>query len=277
MSPTTTRDALGIFWGGEERAGCTAYGYWPVPNAPQPDSPLDRWPPGTRIRYQHLGGDGWTVWVVDILTQDWPAPSSWAPTVSATLLTMRNSGAVMAWFGLEGCFADPPELFVPEHMSGGVWAATAGTGPVYGPPAIDAPFTTLPNQILLQLCQEARLRAPEPQMHHSRTSPDSAPGRATDLLRTVERALAGTIDLHRASSQISRLRTGAGEIPDELLLSFRAVDSELDSVPIGDAAKLWNPDALADAYAKRDDCLSRRRQALLRDLHKLHQYLLRRS
>lgn len=81
----------------------------------------------------------------------WPSAEEWATVVLTTLQALRSAGATVAWFGLEGFFVDPPLLFDPNVMSGGVWAALDEDGILYGPPPLNGRFEPLSDTVLTNL------------------------------------------------------------------------------------------------------------------------------
>lgn len=123
MSAELTDDSLRIFWNGDELRGITAYGYWRGDAAQHPPFPLDLWPAGAECKPGSLHGPGWRVLLWDVRVPVWPAAEAWERVLEGTLQALCAAGARVAWCGVEGCFADPPGLFSPEDMSGGVWAA----------------------------------------------------------------------------------------------------------------------------------------------------------
>lgn len=58
------RDALWIFWDGEEVPGVTVYGYWSPGPAREHVLPANRW--SGQSRTFRLSGDGWAAGVRDI-------------------------------------------------------------------------------------------------------------------------------------------------------------------------------------------------------------------
>src|SRR5688572_13318092 len=106
----TTKEALSPFG----QVVLTAYGYWHQPAAPDVPFPLDFWPKGTTVRRSDLQDDGWAVAVWDIEPARWPV-EPWSTVLAGTLQALRDAGAVIAWFALEGGFADPPALFEPDQ------------------------------------------------------------------------------------------------------------------------------------------------------------------
>lgn len=148
-TPTTAK-SLGIFWEGEEVDGVTIYGYWHGSKPEPPKLDLPEWP-AAQARPSRLEGPSWTVWLWDIRVDEWPEPPRWRDAVQRTLRRVMASGAEVAWCGLEGMFVEPPGLFDPVEMSGGVWAAVDKAGHTFGPPMLDAAFRPLNDQQLSTL------------------------------------------------------------------------------------------------------------------------------
>lgn len=151
----TTSDSLGIFWEGEEVDGVTIYGYWTGSKPEPPRIELSEWP-AAEAKPSRLGGRGWTVWLWDIRILEWPEPPDWREAVQGLLRQVINAGADVAWCGLEGMFVEPPGLFDPHEMSGGVWAAADKAGHTFGPPALDGSFLPLNDEQLSILERSVR-------------------------------------------------------------------------------------------------------------------------
>jgi hypothetical protein len=149
-----TRDALGVFWRGEEVDGMIFYGYRgslenpavPVLNALLP---LELWPAGSDYRLTKMFDDGWRVNVWDFKPSEWPV--QWRAVVEATLESICEQGASIAWCAVEGMFVDPPWLFLPEEMSGGVYAARSAETGFLCHTDIDEEFVRLTDDQLLRL------------------------------------------------------------------------------------------------------------------------------
>ncbi|MDA8139247.1 MAG: hypothetical protein M0036_11405 [Desulfobacteraceae bacterium] len=118
-----TEESLGIFWEGKETKGITIYGLFQGNIIEAPIPPMNIWPDGCNYKSQKLVGSNWTVWLWDIIIVKWPEKSDWINIIRRTLKIMIDFGASIGWAGLEGFFTEPPNIFNPEHMSGGVWAA----------------------------------------------------------------------------------------------------------------------------------------------------------
>jgi hypothetical protein len=117
-----TEQSLGIFWHGEEVDGLLLYAFWPGLPEIEPLFPKGIWPPGIEVQRGRLSGEGWTVLMWDVRISQWPLKEQWGPLLEETLTSLCRMGAIVAWCGLEGHFADPPSLFDPEEMSESVYA-----------------------------------------------------------------------------------------------------------------------------------------------------------
>jgi hypothetical protein len=141
----TTQEVSEIFWRGELRTGVTAYGLW-LPEAPASVAfPAELWPEGTEYettRLRATEGPQWEVLVWDILIVAWPPESQWEQTLRGTLHSLRDEGAAMAWFGEEGAFSDPPELFSTPGQPG-VYAALSDRLGFACTAQLDKPFALL--------------------------------------------------------------------------------------------------------------------------------------
>lgn len=120
MDAVSTKEALSPFG----QVVLTAYGFWHRDTAPEVAFPVDLWPPSTSVRRTDLNGPGWAVAVWDIDPARWPV-EPWPAVLAATLQTLRQAGAAITWFALEGGFADPPALFDPDQTGDAVYAVLA--------------------------------------------------------------------------------------------------------------------------------------------------------
>lgn len=143
MSTKTTQQSLGIFWDGEEVDGITVYGIWK--NRPKHFPPLGQelGNEGVQERQSELRGEDWYVHVWDIKLGKWPLPAEWKSRIRSVLSRIIGEGAEVAWTGLEGAFVDPPDLFKPEHMTGGVWAAMSADEKLYFHAELEGQFQAL--------------------------------------------------------------------------------------------------------------------------------------
>jgi hypothetical protein len=153
MKNTLTRDLLKIFWHGEEGSGLTIYAYATQPDSP-PSFPLDLWPKDALFKTSKLFGDGWLVWVWDLRVDVWPI--EWKETLRLTLVGLCVSGTPVVWCGLEGCFADPPDLLSPAAMANCVYAASSSATGFICHTDIDKTFVALHEQELHALKSQLR-------------------------------------------------------------------------------------------------------------------------
>ncbi len=151
MTNRLTEESLGIYWKGEEVDGIMVYGYWKGKTNTEPSFPVSIWPEGTEFSTFHLYGDDWDAWLWEIPIYHWPQAEEWEDLIRKTLQGLNQSGAKIAWCGIEGHFADPPYLFDPKEMAGGVYAAYAKEFGFKCTAHIGKPFSTLTNDELLKL------------------------------------------------------------------------------------------------------------------------------
>lgn len=148
MTAQNTEESLSIFWDGEEVDGITVYGFFQDTNADQPILPNNIWNERCEVKTSKLFGENWSVWVWDIRIDKWPAKAEWIKTIEKTLKGMLNQGAIVSWAGLEGFFVDPPDLFDPEFMSGGIWALYTKPEGFFCLADIGKPFKAIYDSIL---------------------------------------------------------------------------------------------------------------------------------
>ncbi len=151
----STRDELGVFWGGEEVAGVRFYGLWRGELLTPPTFPLGLWPSESEVSPWRLWGDGWTVWLWEVKIGPWPADDQWVLVVSRTLEAILRAGAGISWCAIEGCFVDPPNLFSPTAMSGGVWSCRSKGGIDVEAPELQGAFRYVSDHVLARLHAEA--------------------------------------------------------------------------------------------------------------------------
>lgn len=123
MASLLVRDALTIFVGGGEEPGLIAYGLTAPDEWRDADFPADARLAKPQPEAFDLRGDNWRVhgWEVPIAV--WPTGLDFQTAVDRTLDALIRSGCRVAWVGAEGVpFCDPPGLFDPGCMSGGVLA-----------------------------------------------------------------------------------------------------------------------------------------------------------
>ena len=84
------------------------------------------------------------------------------------------------------------------------------------------------------------------------------------MVELARRMLSGETDLFEGARTMAALGRNLTEAEglDSDVLTFVAVDSELDDIPFGDARQRWAPDALKEKDRQRDDYLVKARPAL---------------
>lgn len=123
MTAPLARDGLTIFVGGDEEPGFIAYGLTAPDGWRDVAFPADAWLAQPEPETFDLRGDNWRVhgWEVPVII--WPTGLDFLTAVNHTLDALIRGGCRVAWVGAEGVpFCDPPGLFDPECMSGGVLA-----------------------------------------------------------------------------------------------------------------------------------------------------------
>ena len=113
--------------------------------------PSGGWPEATEHSVPMLRGEGWHVLIWDVALPVWPLMESFKSAVATTFAAMLSAGSVVTWIGREGYFCDPPQLFLPECMSGGVLAAESADGKTWIDLDPDAPLSALPDSVLMEL------------------------------------------------------------------------------------------------------------------------------
>jgi hypothetical protein len=151
------RDSLTIFVGGDEVPGIIVYGLFAAGSERPVNFPADAWISAPEPESFRLFGDGWEVLTWEIPIDLWPTGERWRTAVQATLQAMVASGCRVAWIGAEGVpFCDPPELFSPECMSGGVLAWMTDSGDFSCELDPDRPVVRVADDVLLKLRTHAR-------------------------------------------------------------------------------------------------------------------------
>lgn len=145
------REVLTIYWGGEETAGFTVHALRGRSEEPIPDlAPLD-WPGEVEVKLTVLHGENWEVLVWDVRVDVWPSPGEFERSVRDVLCGLVAEGFSASWIGLEGYFVDPPRLFLPEAMTGGVLAACSGETGFLPAVRLDLPLQAITDCGLLAL------------------------------------------------------------------------------------------------------------------------------
>lgn len=145
------REVLTVIADGEFRSGVIAYGLRQSARTETPLFPHSAWPDGTSVEEYVLRGENWQVIRWDIEISSWPVGEAWEQVVKRTLSALLEAEAVVAWLGQEGVFSDPPDLFKPEYMTGGVLGAMTDSGELVLSMKPDEPLRSLTDSQLLQL------------------------------------------------------------------------------------------------------------------------------
>jgi hypothetical protein len=64
------------------------------------------------------------------------------------------------------------------------------------------------------------------------------------ILRAAKQLVIGEIGVIAASRELGHLRHEVEPLLANVLVTFTAIDSETDALPVGDVRKEWSPDAL---------------------------------
>lgn len=137
------RETLTVFVAGEELPGVIVYGLR-GPGLPPIEFPSREWQLSHDPQPFRLHGDSWEVIGWDLAVATWPSAEDWPRVIERTLSAILATGCMVAWLGAEGCpFSDPPDLFSPDWMDGGVLAALTAQGDFLCPLSPDEPLRTL--------------------------------------------------------------------------------------------------------------------------------------
>lgn len=120
-------------------------------SSPQPAFPDDVWPDNLGIHSFVLHDGSWQVVNWDLVIVVWPRGQTWKRVVHKTLSRLIEQGSRVAWIGDGFTFSDPPYLFDPRHMSGGVLASMTAQGDFLCPLDPYEPLRTLTDEELLGL------------------------------------------------------------------------------------------------------------------------------
>lgn len=153
--PGAARMNLTIFADGQESPGVIIYGLG-APGSIKVEPSAYEWTARRTTSVGQLSGPNWQVVLWEVRLAPWPHESEWDEVLERTLDSMLDAGATVAWVGAEGMpFADPPDLFAPEYMHGGVlvWRTADGGGGQLDP---DRPLCPVPDEELKKLRAEAR-------------------------------------------------------------------------------------------------------------------------
>lgn len=158
MTAPPAREVLTIFAGGsEEVPGLSFYGLTgDARTRDHPPFPQSRWPMAPVPEPTSLHGEGWRVLSWDLHVAAWPRGQAFREAVLETLQALIDVGCRVAWVGAEGIpFCDPPGLFDPDCMTGGVLAWLTSDGWFGCPLDPDQPLEPAPDRQLLRLRQWA--------------------------------------------------------------------------------------------------------------------------
>jgi hypothetical protein len=145
------REVLTVIRDGLQVPGITFYGLSQGGARPEAVFPDDFWPTGTEYSTSWLGGVGWSVLVWDLALPEWSRGPVFRTALVETFSALQHGGCVIAWIGREGYFCDPPQLFLPECMSGGILAACGLGGKMWADLDPEMPLSPLPDSVLLEL------------------------------------------------------------------------------------------------------------------------------
>lgn len=156
------REIMMVVKDGRLQPGVSAYGLRAIQTSNSADFPLAAWPADTQWNEGRLHGQEWEVIIWDIALREWPRNPEWGRVVRQTLQSLINAGCTVSWIGSEGYFCDPPDLFKPECMSGGVLAAMTQSGDFNCVVDPHEPLRALPEEKLLELREASRGLAAAP-------------------------------------------------------------------------------------------------------------------
>jgi hypothetical protein len=152
-----TKESLTIFVDGEEVPGVIVYGLLAPRSEQNVTFPSDAWIASPEVEDFSLYGEGWKVLTWEVPVVLWPPAQQFQAAVRATLEAMVERGSRVAWIGAEGVpYCDPPDLFSPHCMSGGVLAWMTDSGDCSYSLNPDGPLTPVGDEVLLQLRHHAR-------------------------------------------------------------------------------------------------------------------------
>ena len=155
MTHLTARDALKVIVDGEEVPGLIVYGLRGHKQGTPARFPGQVWDVGRDPLAYILHGEHWEVPMWEIPIVSWRAPSDLQSALKSTLAELLNAGCLVAWVGAEGLpFCDPPQLFDPECMSGGVLAwMTDEASELWID--LDEPVAPVPDNVMVELRRRA--------------------------------------------------------------------------------------------------------------------------
>lgn len=83
------------------------------------------------------------------------------------------------------------------------------------------------------------------------------------IVNVARRILNGSTGIVAGARELSRLRHPSHEKTDEDILVFVGIDSETDDLPLGDARRYWNAEALKKTDAELTEYEARVREQAL--------------
>ncbi len=140
-----------VYYQGEETPGLAFYSLCCAKDGPAPPFPSAMLPHVAAVTHFTLWGPGWRVFKWEVAIDAWAAGPVLAPALIAVLDRLNDHPGRVSWIGDGFLFCDPPELFSPSCMSGGVLLAVDGRGQVYGHFDPDEPMQPLDDATMLEL------------------------------------------------------------------------------------------------------------------------------
>lgn len=149
---TPAYEVLRVIRDGEEFPGLTFYGLISRGEWAHPDFPVDLWPSGGQVEDFMLYGEAWEIPCWDLALSAWPSRDSWRASVRTTLQWICDHGCAIGWMSAEGRpFCDPPFLFDPDCMSGGVLAYMTPDGKFECSFELDGPLQAVEDATMRRL------------------------------------------------------------------------------------------------------------------------------
>lgn len=151
------RDSLVVVVDGEEIPGLIFYGL-AAPGSRRPGVfPSSRWRSAPPVVEFLLHGEAWEVVAWELPVIIWPLGDEFVDAVRSTLDALIRQGCRVAWAGAEGVpFCDPPQLFDPACMAGGVLAWMTDDGAFGCPLHPDLPIASADAECLYMLRNHSR-------------------------------------------------------------------------------------------------------------------------
>ncbi|WP_350274871.1 hypothetical protein [Kribbella sp. HUAS MG21] len=156
MTAIRARDAL-VVVDGDEVPGITIYGLAGRGRRQAAAFPRQVWIGEPGVDAFLLRGDAWEILSWDVPIIVWPTGEYFTAAVRDSLAARIGAGCSVAWVGAEGLpFCDPPELFNPTCMSGGVLAWMTAGGQFECALDPDRPLSPASDRLLSSLRQYAQ-------------------------------------------------------------------------------------------------------------------------